>query len=680
MAMSSQVDARQTRRTDIQGLRAIAVLVVVCFHAGLPIPGGFVGVDVFFVISGYVITSMLQREWSRTGKLHFRRFYARRFKRLIPALALMVSTVLIFSAVIQSPLGAQQSTAKTALGAMLFSANFVLHSTTGGYFDAAAEDNPLLNTWSLSVEEQFYLFFPMVLFLCWRVARTHRRVGRLPLVIVVLIAACSFSLMLGTSRGGSLPFVPEALVGFYGPLGRVWEFSAGAVLALVISGPTSGRSGIGSKGAWTVGLVGSIMVLASLFVINETTGGPGIRNLLPVVGAVLVLLAGSGASNPTSRLLGTRPFVLLGDLSYSWYLWHWPFIVFAVLLWPGEPLVPISVALISLVPSVASYRLVEQPIRRAGSMTRAKWARLFTLTLLPPVCLSLLILFAASNGYWLETIAKYQQGRRFHEDMTSKCWGSMPDLRYLSWGNCTWNPEARGDPIYLLGDSNAGHFSEAVIGVGQALGRPVTIYTVHGCPFMDVSDYVDLKATSDPCPSYVGRTLEWLAQQPPGLVILSSTSSPNTPPQYYVGDSEPWSTNHASEEYLRSILTKTVQELQSDGNAVLMVQPVPHFSKAPYELAYDRCSLLHIVRSTCNQEVPVDFIDRAQGNLRSSISATAAMTGSSTLDLRSYFCPDRICVTQRNGLILYADEQHISVDTSRDLEGQFEKAVVQTQR
>ena len=155
------------RRPDIQGLRAIAVVMVVAFHAGLPVPGGFVGVDVFFVISGFVITTMLQREWVSSGRIRFRQFYLKRFKRLTPALALLVSITLIASAVVLSPLGPQEIAAKTGIGAMLLSANFVIARSTGGYFDPAAATNPLLNTWSLSVEEQFYLVFPAVIFLGW---------------------------------------------------------------------------------------------------------------------------------------------------------------------------------------------------------------------------------------------------------------------------------------------------------------------------------------------------------------------------------------------------------------------------------------------------------------------------------------------------------------------------------
>ncbi len=154
---------KRSRRPDIQGLRAVAVLMVVAFHAGLPLRGGFVGVDVFFVISGFVITGMLLRERRATGRIRFGQFYLRRFRRLTPALALMVTVTMIISAAILSPLGTQQVAAKTGIGAMLLAANVVIARMTGRYFDADAATNPLLHTWTLSVEEQFYLAFPALI-------------------------------------------------------------------------------------------------------------------------------------------------------------------------------------------------------------------------------------------------------------------------------------------------------------------------------------------------------------------------------------------------------------------------------------------------------------------------------------------------------------------------------------
>ncbi len=178
-----------SRRLDIQGLRAVAVLFVVVYHAGLPLPGGFVGVDIFFVISGFVITSMLHREWLSSSRINFGRFYWRRFKRLTPALALVVVVTVLLSALLLSPMGPQQNAALTGLGSIALVANFVIASTTSGYFDAAAETNPLLNTWSLSVEEQFYVFFPSFLVFGWYLARRKAWLRSSPLVIVAVVGS-----------------------------------------------------------------------------------------------------------------------------------------------------------------------------------------------------------------------------------------------------------------------------------------------------------------------------------------------------------------------------------------------------------------------------------------------------------------------------------------------------------
>jgi peptidoglycan/LPS O-acetylase OafA/YrhL len=198
--VDSETVQSTARRLDVQGLRAVAVFVVVAFHAGLNVPGGFTGVDIFFVISGFVITAMLAREWQSTGTLRFRTFYARRFRRLTPALAVLVLVVVVISALIQSPLGAQQITAETGIGALFLAANIVIANNTGGYFDATAAANPLLNTWSLSVEEQFYLIWPVLAGLClrWKVSIIK---------IAIAIAAIRFKLVLGTGKGRLLSFI-----------------------------------------------------------------------------------------------------------------------------------------------------------------------------------------------------------------------------------------------------------------------------------------------------------------------------------------------------------------------------------------------------------------------------------------------------------------------------------------
>lgn len=282
-----------SRRADIQGLRAIAVMVVVMFHAGLGLQGGFVGVDIFFVISGFVITAMLAREWDQSGRINFGQFYLRRFRRLTPALALMIAVTTVISAVVISPLGPQQTVAETAIGAMLFVANIVIAATTGNYFGTAADVNPLLHTWSLSVEEQFYLFFPALLAVGWVMSRRRRmRFGAL--IVVGSVAAISFliAFMGPLDRpiaGFSVPMSRLAF-GFYSPLTRAWEFAVGALLVLALR---IWNLHLSRRTSGILGSSGMALLVLSLTVISSHSQYPGLWTLLPVCATLMLLLAGS---------------------------------------------------------------------------------------------------------------------------------------------------------------------------------------------------------------------------------------------------------------------------------------------------------------------------------------------------------------------------------------------------
>ena len=332
--------------------------MVVAFHSGLPVPGGFIGVDVFFVISGFVITTMLKHEWVTTERIRFGAFYIRRFKRLAPALALMVTVTMLTSALVLSPLGTQQTAAKTAIGATLLVANIVIARTTGGYFDAPTTTNPLLNVWSLSVEEQFYLAFPAVLAAGWLIARRARPLWAAPSVFVLSIAVVSFVAASFNAAKFAIP-LPRSMFRFSDPVSRAWEFAAGALLALVAT-----RAVIKSRSlALTFGVLGALLLVSSLWLITGAAPFPGPRTLLPVIGALLLLLAGGQNSNPVTRALAAKPMVKIGDWSYSIYLWHWPLIVFATFLWPNSSAAVFAAALLAFAPALASYKWIEQPIR-----------------------------------------------------------------------------------------------------------------------------------------------------------------------------------------------------------------------------------------------------------------------------------------------------------------------------
>jgi peptidoglycan/LPS O-acetylase OafA/YrhL len=673
--------AKRGWRGDIQGLRAIAVLMVVVFHAGLPFPGGFVGVDVFFVISGFVITGMLKKERASKGQISFRNFYVRRFKRLTPALALMVTVTVVVSLVLLSPLGPLQDSLFTALGAMLLSANFVILKTTGAYFDSAAELNPLLNTWSLSIEEQFYLFFPAVLAASWVVSRRWRsRFGNsplprlIPVSVIGTLTAVSFGLaVLGSTRG--LGPNTELLLGFYGPVARAWEFGAGALIALIPARILTVPKSVALGGA----VIGVALLASSLWVITDATPFPGLFTLLPVAGAMLVIASGVAQANPISRALGWRPLVALGDLSYSWYLWHWPFIVFAAILWPSNPWALILAALLSLLAAVVSYRWVEQPLRLKKEPTRSWIIRLAGSTLLPPILISLLILALVQVNFGSARLAEFQRGRTHHAGELSGCM-SLSILADGVLNGCVWNSDASGSPIYLVGESNADHLSEGVIEAGAQLGRPVSIVTGPGCPFFYPKSDPSYDASRDfTCTGVVSRAIDWLDAQPPGVVVMSFSDQHWGVSTSAAVDAT-GSTKEQFDEGVRQheqALTQTITRLQDAGHEVLLVQAVPHFD-GPHYWDPTSCTLWSLTNDGCGASMPKDYVEAVQQRVRDAQERIAAQTGAELLDLRAPICPGDTCLVEHDGVVWYFDGDHISVEASLSLAPLFADSITKT--
>ncbi len=340
-------------RPDLEGLRAVAVLMVLVYHAGLPgLDGGFVGVDVFFVLSGFLITGLILRELRRTGTVSLSAFYARRARRLLPAAAITLLVTVGVSAVVMPPL-LVPGVAGDAASAALYASNvrFALQATD--YLSADALPSPLLHYWSLGVEEQFYLFWPAFLLLVsTRWGGGLRRIG--PAIVIVSVLSFVLAVWL---TGLSAPWA------FFSLPTRAWELGVGGLIA--VGAPRLGRLPV--RLATLAGWVGLGLVVASGVVIATSTPFPGTAAVLPVSGTALVVLAGLRQPAPSpSRLLSLAPMRFLGRISYSLYLWHWPIIVLpAAALGSELPLAVRVVLAAAAVPvAAASQRWVEDPIRR----------------------------------------------------------------------------------------------------------------------------------------------------------------------------------------------------------------------------------------------------------------------------------------------------------------------------
>ncbi len=316
-----------TYRPEIDGLRAIAVLSIVLYHAGIGPAAGFVGVDVFFVISGYLITALLHKEWTATGRIDMFAFYARRFRRLFAALVLVVTATVTISAFVLSPFGEINQVAQSASASLVFASNFFFEMTTGGYFDVSTDTLPLLHLWSLAVEEQFYLLWPFLLITLLRLWPN----SLIPVLVVLSLSSLVLAEFLLANN-------PQAA--FYQMPARFWELAIGGLIALRPSGQLQNGHTTASLG----------LVILLLAVVIPTAHFPGIGALPAVTGAALLLYAVHG----TSRLgmagiwLQSRPMVFFGLISYSLYLWHWPLLAIERATRAGPSPVEIRILLCSL--------------------------------------------------------------------------------------------------------------------------------------------------------------------------------------------------------------------------------------------------------------------------------------------------------------------------------------------
>nr|WP_121633171.1 acyltransferase family protein [Tropicibacter alexandrii] len=332
-------------RRDIDGLRAIAVLSVVLYHFGLPLKGGFVGVDIFFVISGFLIGGILWREYDSTGRIWLKNFYIRRFRRLAPAFFAMVAVTMALGYAILLPFEYREL-GKSVIAATVYLSN-LLFFRQAGYFDAASEEKPLLHTWSLAVEEQFYVFLPLFILLLarWR----WGLIGGLIAVWAGSLAACIVL----------TPYMQTAT--FYLFPFRAWEMLTGVLLAI-----WGFHRGTLWRGHAVLSWLGLALILVSVVFIPAGPTFPGLLAVFPVLGTVLLLSSGTGA-NPVNRLLTHPVAVFFGLISYSLYLWHWPVYTLSAYLRDGYA--NMAEALVWMALSVGlgwlSWRLVEQPVRRA---------------------------------------------------------------------------------------------------------------------------------------------------------------------------------------------------------------------------------------------------------------------------------------------------------------------------
>ena len=624
-------------RLDIQGLRGIAILLVIFYHTGVLFSGGFVGVDVFFVISGFVITSSLLRRLQADERFGLIEFYGRRIRRLLPALAAMLVVVLGMSTWL-STIASRTQTISTGLFATFSTANLYLYRfRPDGYFVEGEKANALIHTWSLSIEEQFYLLFPLLILISILVAKkmSHQPVatlrvlsfgvGIVSLVLCILASNIELSNLpafisnkLGTS-------VIDQRFAFYLPLTRAWEFLAGVWLATLHSQMVPRRA---SRYRSHLGIG---LIAASAIFFSETTRFPGVYALLPVVGASLVIDS-SNDSNVICKALSSRPLRWLGDRSYGWYLWHWPIIQFATPFAPGNRFVAVCAGIAALIPAMLSYKFLENPLRKLKT-----WRTPLRMALLISLSLSLPVVAIASTRNLAPELG-------FHLDATMGCeYGNLQNLS--SDGSCTIPVSKSLGQAVLIGDSHAGHLSEAFVEAAHANQLDATIAVNGNHPYLFMP--WDMDQTRE---SYPFKSLAIMDKTRPRVVVIAqSTYNTDAPPGVQWADQ----------------FAPILQQLESMGIPVVVAAA----SLVPGSRPRD-CSIFQISIGACPADLEVltdSLLEGRKQRLEEEKLAIALVKNSVLMDASPILCPTNYCSVYRDGKWWWRDDAHLSIVASKSL-------------
>jgi peptidoglycan/LPS O-acetylase OafA/YrhL len=622
-------------RPDIEGLRALAILLVVFSHAGVPVfPGGFIGVDIFFVLSGYLIASLLLAEIDSTHRLNFARFYARRARRLLPAAMLLVVTVCVIEAIAVSPIQ-QYRVLKAALATVFYSSNIYFAHLDLHYFEQETAVNPLLHTWSLAVEEQFYLVWPILLLVLTRIGKARRAVA----VALAALAAVSFAYCVGLTR-----VIPSAA--FFGSPARAWEFCAGALLSLLPAAWLAKHKPVFS----VAGIVGLLALLACAQWTPPAIF-PGYVALFPVLGAVAVLAA--GAASPVSivpRLLGTRPAQILGGLSYSLYLWHWPALVIAQQLFPSRGLgVRLAAIAVAFLLATVTHFFFENPIRFQPFLVSRS---ALTLGL---ACTAAVIIACALFGWRFELVrsAQFQKFNRALTDIPQiYALGCVPERPDPKPHACTFgeasNPQST---VVLFGDSHAAEWFPALDQIAASQQWKLITLVKPGCTPLNISEEISPNMERV-CAEWRRLAVAQILDLHPNLVIVSSASQHPVAGLRMITDPAVW--QRAAHD--------TFAALASRGTPVRFIRDTPH---AGYNV------LECLAQSEWDGHTHCPAIDPPAALFREIFTAeqrgAAGFANVGFLDLSDQMCSASECFPEIGGVIVYRDNDHLTASFNRSL-------------
>lgn len=646
----------------VQGLRGIAVLAVVLYHSGLPINGGYLGVDIFFVISGYVVTLSTQHQIT-DSQFSLSNFYSRRIRRLIPLLTLVNAVTIALCLIFMSLFGDIQKAFSTVRWSSLFGANIQLLQENSY---TKLTGNPFRHLWSLAVEEQFYFLFPLIVFAAIRISKMTKKYTSNDWLGVFYVALLLISLshyLLITQNNLNEANLKYA---FFSLTPRFWEFSFGVLLAIY----SNKLSRIAVLSHPIIQMLASISLLLSLTLLQENHQLPRAILLIPVVATTGLLLF--GGTGKLGSVLSYSPLTHLGDLSYGWYLWHWPLIVFADTIFPQNILVAIAISVFALLLSRITYNRVENPFRRNFRIHGFRATALLVSSILI-INVSVTGAHAIANIVRNELLPRDQVWDSNKNHVLDQCFLGE---HYKTWifkepktisELCSWPQNTRSrNQIFAIGDSHMASYSGGLITAASAMNYDITLYGAAGCPPV----LAPPKASTEFCGAMHAAFINAIIALRPSVVVLSGRTSLYSSRVRAFNDTElqvpfldgsyPSEAPDFIDSYLDQLDRTVSFAIKYGSKVIITLEPQIALLSAQTLLEQYFPGLISNSDTDSADRIKTREQIRAKINQRFSNNPEVLI-----FDPELVLCADRnYCLAYKNGEPLYSDDNHISMSGS----------------